>query len=161
MFIGQLRGHTPARRAVQETNLNQERFVNLFDSIGFFRQCRSQGANPDRAALILLDNGQQQLAIHLVESVAIDFQHLQRRLGSGQVDVASTSDLSIITYPPKQAVGNTRCPARTTGDFEGTRLIDFDPQNLSRALDDELKIFGLVELQAENDSETRAEWGGQ
>src|SRR5581483_3744749 len=38
VLIGQLRGHAPARCAVEEANLDEERFVDFFDCLGLFRQ---------------------------------------------------------------------------------------------------------------------------
>ena len=72
MLIGKLSCDPAARRAVQKTNLDQERLVNLLDGVRLLRQRRRQRVHPHRAALIFLDDGQQQLAVDFVEPVAID-----------------------------------------------------------------------------------------
>src|ERR1700756_4614960 len=76
MLISQLRSHPSPWCAVQETNLNQERLVNLLNCIRLLRQHRCQSIHAHRAALILLNNREQQLAVNFVEPMAIHFQHL-------------------------------------------------------------------------------------
>ena len=80
MFIGQLCSDSAARRAIQETDLDQKWLVNFLNGIGFFCQGCRQRIQADGAALIFLNNNQQQLAVNFVEAVAIHFQHLQGSL---------------------------------------------------------------------------------
>src|ERR1039457_7728138 len=75
VFICQMCCHPSARRPVEETNLDEEGLVDLFDRVGLFGERWRQRVHAHRAALILLDDGQQQLAVNLVEAVAIDLEH--------------------------------------------------------------------------------------
>ena len=68
MFIGQARGHAPAGCAVKKADLNQEWFVDFFQRIRLFRQRSGQGIQAHRAAVVLLNNGEQKPAVNLVES---------------------------------------------------------------------------------------------
>src|SRR5436853_479593 len=66
VIVGQPRGHAAALRAIEKTDLDEKRFVNLFDGVGLFGQCCGQSVQANRAALIFVDDGEQQLAINLV-----------------------------------------------------------------------------------------------
>ena len=82
IIVGELRGRASPRGSIQEADLDQERLINLFNCVCLFGQCRSQSVHPDRATLILLDDGEQQFAIDFVEAMTIDFQHLKRGLSA-------------------------------------------------------------------------------
>src|ERR1022692_5111287 len=77
MLICQLGCNTSPRSPVQKTNLDQERLIYFLDGVGFLRQRRRQRVHSHRAALIFLDNSQEELAIHFIEAVTIHFEHLQ------------------------------------------------------------------------------------
>ena len=128
MFVRQLRSDTPARRAVQKADLDQERFVDFFDRVLFLGQGCSQRVHAHRAALIFLDDGQQQLAVHFVEAVTIDLQHLQRGLGGRQIDLSRAPYLGIVTHTAQQTVGDTRSAAGAAGNFERSGIVDLDCQ---------------------------------
>ena len=44
VFIGKARGYPPARRAVEESDLNEEWLVDLFECVMLFGQGCGQGA---------------------------------------------------------------------------------------------------------------------
>src|SRR6188472_3393339 len=69
--------HTAARGAIQETNLDQKRFVNVLDRVFLFTDGRGNRVQSHGPAAKLLDDRLQQLAIHVVETVLVDFQKLQ------------------------------------------------------------------------------------
>src|SRR5579864_4249666 len=110
MLIRQLRSYAPSRGAVEKPYLHQEWLINLFDCVRLFSQDRSQGIHPNRAALILFDNRQQQSPIDLIKAVLVHFQHLQRRFRRGFVDSASPPYLGKIPYTPQETIRNAWCP---------------------------------------------------
>src|SRR5438105_1302706 len=75
VLVGKLRGYAATRSAVEKTDLNEEWFVHFFNGFRLFRQGCGQGVKPDRAALVLFNNGQQQPAIDFIKAVLINFQH--------------------------------------------------------------------------------------
>src|ERR1035441_4977044 len=75
VFICQMCCHPSARRPVEETNLDEEWLVDFLDRVWLFGERRRQGVHAHRPALVFLDDGQQQLAVDLVEAVAIDLEH--------------------------------------------------------------------------------------
>src|SRR5271166_6673627 len=72
MLVRQMCRNPSARRAVEKPNLDEERFVDLFYRIGLFGERRGQRVHAHRASLVLLDDGEQQLAVNFVEAMAID-----------------------------------------------------------------------------------------
>ena len=84
MLISQPRCHPAARCPIQKSNLNQERLVYFLERVLFFGQRRSQRPQPNRPAIIFLNNCQQQAAIDLVETVRVHFKHGQRALAVGR-----------------------------------------------------------------------------
>src|ERR1043165_6422956 len=50
---------TPARRQLQEANLDQEWLIHFFDGVHFFAERSGERVHPDRAAAVLLDDGEQ------------------------------------------------------------------------------------------------------
>src|SRR5207248_11118020 len=125
-----------------------------FDGIRLFRKSSSQRIHSDWATLKFFDDGQQQLAINVVETVLVDFEHLQRRLRSGLIDFAVPANLGIIAHAAQQTVRDAGCSTTTAGDFQGTGSVDSHVENFRGALDDDLQIFMSVELQAKHDAET-------
>src|ERR1039457_7020170 len=73
MLIRQMGRHSPARGAIEKANLNEERLVDFFDGVGLFGQGGCQRVQAHRAALVFLDDGEQQLAVDSVEGRAVDF----------------------------------------------------------------------------------------
>src|SRR5208337_5439399 len=109
VLIRQMCSHSSARRAVQKSDLDEERLIDFLDGVSLLRQRRCQRVHPHWPALVLLDDAEQQLAVNLVEAVAIDLEHLQRRLRRRFVDLAYALHLGVVTYPAQQPVGNARC----------------------------------------------------
>ena len=67
------------------------------------------------------------------------------------------ADFGVVADAAQQAVGDARSAARTHGDFGGAVLVDGDADDLGGAGDDDAQLVVGVELQAEKDSEARAE----
>src|SRR5437667_58614 len=83
VFVGELRGNPAAGCAVQESNLDQEGLVDFLDRLRLFGEGGSQCVHAYWSALVFLDYRQQQLAVDVIETVAVNFQHLERGLCGG------------------------------------------------------------------------------
>src|SRR5436190_1083826 len=68
------------RRPIQKTDLDQKRFVDVFDRVLLFADRGGDRVEADRTAPELVDDRAEQLAIALVESVLVDAVQLQRLL---------------------------------------------------------------------------------
>src|SRR5207244_856945 len=96
VFVGELRGNPAAGCAVQESNLDQEGLVDFLDRLRLFGEGGGQCVHAYWSALVFLDDRQQQLAVDVIETVAVNFQHLERGLSGGQVDLAGAAHLRVI-----------------------------------------------------------------
>src|SRR5271157_6590745 len=80
VVVRQLGRGAPARRAVEEAELDQVRLVDFLDGLGFLGNRRGDGAHAHRPAAVLLQNRQHDLLVDLVEAIAVHVQQVQRRL---------------------------------------------------------------------------------
>ena len=87
-------------------------------------------------------------AVELVETVPVDLEHFQCGLCGGPVDAALAAYLGKITHPAQKTVGDSRGATRAASQFLCSFSVDGDTENFRRALNDELKLFVSVELQA-------------
>ena len=155
VIVGKLRGNAAARGTMQESDLDQKRLVDFLDGVGVFGDGGGQGFDTDWTTLMALDDGKQKFAVHFVETVAVDFEHLQRGVRAGLVDGAVAADLSVVAHATQQAIRDARSAARTASDFGGAIAVNRDAKNFGRALNNDAQIFGGVELQVQEDAEAR------
>src|SRR5687768_10833954 len=71
VVVGELRRDSAPRRAVEEPDLQQEGLVDVLDGVGLLADRRRQRAHPHRPAAELVDDGEEQLAVDLVEPVLV------------------------------------------------------------------------------------------
>ena len=86
VFVGEAGGDAAAGGAVEEADLDEEGFVDLFEGVLLFGQRGGEGVEADRAAVIFFDDGAQQAAVEFVEAVGVDLEQGERGLGGGAVD---------------------------------------------------------------------------
>src|ERR1051326_8513853 len=76
MFVSERRRETAARRPIEKSDLDQVRLDDLFDRILLLVNRSRDRAEPNRAAVELLDDRQQQFSIHLIETIQIGRAHV-------------------------------------------------------------------------------------
>src|SRR3972149_7941544 len=101
---------TPAGCPVQETLLDQEWFIYIFNSVLVFTDSCRNRFKTDRTAAEFLDNSQEELAVHYVKAPLVYLEHSKRLSCHIPCNNAVSLYLSIVPDPPEQAVGNPRCP---------------------------------------------------
>src|SRR6185369_5206409 len=74
MLIGGGGGYPAAGGPIEKSILNQEGFIDILDGIAFLTDGCGDGIQADRAATELVDNRQQDHAVHLVETLLVDLQ---------------------------------------------------------------------------------------
>ena len=148
MIVGELRGDASAGCAVQKSNLDEERFVDFLNCIRFFRERCRQRAHSDRPTLILLDDGEQQLAIDLVESMLVDFEHLERGLGSRKVDLPRAAHLGIVADPSQQAIRDARSARASGWQFPERLLCQLRRPEFQQSVRQSLANLHLYKTQA-------------
>ncbi|MCY1425097.1 hypothetical protein D9M71_408770 [compost metagenome] len=121
----------------------------------------SQVVHAHRAAVELLDHGQQQATVRMVETTLVDIQQVQRHVSHGLGDLALAAHLGVVTHAAQQAVGDARRATGTTGDLVGPLVFDGKAKDVGRAADDGAQILVVVELQALDDTEAVTQRVGQ
>ena len=124
MSVGLFRDDSSSGGAVDEADLQQIRFIDIFQSDGLFTDRTGDGLDTDRSAFEPFDDAPQIADIHIVQSQGIHFQLLQGFLGDVQIDDTVVSDLSEIADSAEETVGDTRCSAGTLCDLMDRIIID-------------------------------------
>src|SRR5690348_4381074 len=106
VLVGEAGSDAASRGAVEESALNEEGFVDLFEGVLFFGKGGGEGVEADWASIVFLDDGHQQAAVEFVESVGVDFKHFEGVFGGGAVDFSRAAHLSVVANAAQQAVGN-------------------------------------------------------
>src|SRR5437773_2761121 len=154
--------HTPpARGTVEKADLHQVRLVQLLDGIPLLSERGRDGVHSHRPAFELLLDGQENLAVQLVESVTVDLEPLEMTLGDGARDAPVVLDLGEIAHALQETVGDARGAAGTAGDLLRSGAVDLDTQDARRALDDLDQVAGGVEIQVMHDSEAVPQRSGE
>ena len=78
-----------------------------FTQSGYLPITGFQLGDTDGTAAELFDDGQQQLAVHEIESDKVDIEHAQRGIGHIAIDETTRAHLGEVPYPAQQAVGDT------------------------------------------------------
>ena len=153
MAVGQRSRHPPARRAIQEAALDQEWLVDLLDGLHFLADGGGNGVQSHRPAAVFFDDGQKQLAVHLVEPKLIDLPHVERLAGDRGGDAAVGPDLGVIADPPQQPVDNPRGAAAALRDLGRALRVHFHLEDRARALGDGGQVFRRVVIEVQDDAE--------
>ena len=98
MFISQFRHLSSPRCTLQESFLDQERFIYFFQCSRIFPQCRSNGSQSHRPTFELVYNGTEQLVINLIQAIPVYIQRLQREASDRLIDISVPLHLSEITH---------------------------------------------------------------
>ena len=100
MLVGVARRDAAARRAHHEALLDQVRLDHVLDRAALLAERRREALDADRTAVELLDDRQQELAVHDVEAERIDVEHVERRLRHLIGDAAAGLHLGIVAHAP-------------------------------------------------------------
>lgn len=88
MFIGKFSHFTSTGSTLHESFFYQERFVNFLNGSRIFSQSRSNGSDTYRATFKLVYNSAKYLVVYLIQTVFIDIQCFQCKLGNLRIDRA-------------------------------------------------------------------------
>ena len=153
MLVCQLCHHTSARGALDETLHNEERLVDFLYGTSVLTNSCSDSGNAHRSTAELVDNGQQDAVVYLVQSVLVDIQRLQGYLGDAGVNLSRSLHLGEVADASQQGIGNTGRTSRTTGNLVGSISSNRYAQDRGRSFDDSLqgcRVVILVGLQDHN-----------
>src|SRR5262249_7693322 len=127
-----------ARRAVQETDLDQVRLGNLFYSLFLLADRRRDLSDADPAAVELFNDHRQQFAVDFVQAVAVDLHPVERVGGHFGGDVSVVFYFGVIPDAAQQPVGDARRATRPRGDRARAAVDDLGVEDRGRTLDDDL-----------------------
>jgi hypothetical protein len=161
MRIGALRGDAAARRAGNEPLLQEVGLVDIANRVGLLADRGSQRIDSDRTAVELVDYRGEDRAVHLVEATRIDLEQFQRAQGHFARHYRRLIDLGEIPHPPQQTICNPWRAARARGQFDGTFIIDTDPEQMRRTLNDLCQVGARIKVQVIVLAETVAQRGTQ
>ena len=97
MPVGALGCHPPARRALQEAFLDQERLVDVLERAAILADRRRDRLDPGGPALVVLDQRGQDLAVDLVEAELVDLERIlvrSARILDVPLDPAGASEIA-------------------------------------------------------------------
>ena len=112
MLVGQFGDHTTTRRALDEAFHNEEGLVDLFNGACILADGSGDSGDTHRTALELVDDGEQNLVVNLVEAILVDVQGREGNLRDLCINLAITLHLSEITHAAQESIGDTRRSSR-------------------------------------------------
>ncbi len=112
MLVGQFCHHTPSGGALDETLHDEEGLVDLLDGACILTNGGGNGGDAHRTALELVDDGEQDLVVDLVETILVDVQGREGYLRNLGVNLSVAFHLGEISHTAQQGVGDT---GRTSG----------------------------------------------
>src|SRR6476660_4826087 len=128
MIQGRLRDLPAATRSVEEAGLDQIGFVDVFKGASVFLDGGSQGLDSHWSTAEFVDDRQQDVAVHLVETGGVHPQPRERVLGHRSRDLSLRLHLRLVTNPCDEPVDEARRTTSATGNFLGPCLIDSYPE---------------------------------
>src|SRR6266850_7323669 len=149
MRIRQRRRHPTLRGADEETFLDEERLVDVLDRVPLLADRRRERVEPDRTPRELVDDGEEERAVHLVEARFVDVEEPERVPGHGPVDPALRAHVGEVTYPAEEAVRDARRAARAAGDLDRALVLQPGPQDRRGAPQDAMQVLAAVEVETE------------
>src|SRR5262245_51453544 len=99
MLVSVAGGDAAARGAHDEALLDEIGLDDVLDGAALLAERRCQALDADRTAVELLDDRQQELAIHHVEAERVDIEHVECRLGYLVGDAAAGLHFCIVAHP--------------------------------------------------------------
>ena len=140
MLAAELGDDPPARRALEEAELEQVRLVDVLDRVGLLAERDGERREADRAAAELLGDRRQQLAVDALEPAAVDLEQLERLAGDVVRDLAGVAHLGDVAHAPQDPVRDPRRAARAARDLVGGVVLDLDVEDARRAAHDRAEL---------------------
>src|SRR6478752_6167693 len=150
MLVGTSRCNTAAGGALEKSELDQIGFVDIHDRIGFFTGGGGKRLNPNRTAIELVDDRNENTAVNVVESKLVDIQHLERAHGNIARDLAITMNLRVVTNSLQQSIPDTRRSTRPQGNLASAIIIHRRFEDRRRTANDLFHRIMIVEIESQH-----------
>src|ERR1700682_1286846 len=146
---------------LQEPLLDEKRFEHVLDGVALLADRRRPLVDAHRPPAELVEDALQKLAVHDVETRAVDIEHLQGGIGDRPRDMSGGANLGKIAHPAQKPVGDTRRAARAARDLDRALGLNGDLEQPGRARDNAGELLSGIELQPGDDAEAVAQRIGQ
>ncbi len=100
---------------MQIAALNEEWLVNILDRVFFLADCGGYCFNADGPSVKFFDDSAKDRAIHVIESLFVDLEHLECVLGYLLIDKPLRPYLREVAHAAQQPVSDSWRSARTGG----------------------------------------------
>ena len=157
MSVGKFCHFTSTWRTFDETLLNEERFIDLFHRTRVFTNSSGNGAQTNRSALELVDDGGEYLVVNLVKTKLVNVQRFERHVSNWQVNGAVALHLCKVTHTPQQRIGNTGSATTTPCYLACCIEIAWNAQQLGRTENDFGQHIGIIIFKMQVNAETGTE----
>ena len=154
VLIGKPRNAAASLGTRHHADLQKVGLVDILQCNGFLINGGSQGIEPDRTAVVIIDYGAEHLSVERIKAEFIDFHARKRFIGNLAVDSALSCNLRKVTHTTEEPVGDSRRSSGTRSNLLGTAFIYLNAEYTGTALNDKLQFFGCIELQAKRNPET-------
>ncbi len=147
MVVGAAGGDAAPARALDESGLEEVRLVYVLHRVARLAQRDRDRPDPHRAAVELVDDQAEVVAVGAVEAEVVDALHLQRPVRRLLVYRAVAHDLRVVAHALEEPVGDARCAPAAAGELPGAALRDRDAENPGVADHDLLQVLRRVVVQ--------------
>src|SRR5206468_6017969 len=159
--VRERRRDAPLRRAREEALLDEEGLVDVLNRVALLADGRGERVDPDRPAAELVDDGEEEGAVHLIEPRLVDVEQGERIARDGPRDPPLGTHLGEVAHAAQQPVRDARRAARTARELGPTVLVEGDAEDRRRAAEDLLEILAPVKVEPERRAEAVAERRGE
>ena len=123
MPVGKGCSFPPPRSPDDESLLDEERFIDLFERPLVLPNCRRYGVGSDRSTVELCDYGPKNLVVDCVQSPLVDVQRVKGISGNLQIDMTVPDNLSEVPYPSQERVRDSGRSTASEGNLKGCILL--------------------------------------
>ena len=148
MPVGGAGGFAATRSTLEESLLNQERLVDLFNGTRVFPNSDRDGGKTHWTSVELLNDRLQYSCVHVIQPVLIHIEPCECFSGNLLGDTSVSADLCVVSHPAQQAVGHTWRAARAPCNFGCTLVVDAYIQEAGGTTNDVGQIFFRIVLEA-------------
>ena len=92
--------HASAGRSHHVTLLNKIGLKHILNGVPLLADGCCQTVNADRSTTKLFDHGEEQAAIHVIESIVVNTEHIQRLTGNLAAYLTSMFDITEVAHAP-------------------------------------------------------------
>ena len=153
MRPGSRRENPPARCALDQPALEQERFNHIFHRIARFRQRGGECFNTNRATAKMLRNQTKVAPVERVKTQRIDLQPLQCFVGNARINPARAFNCCDIAHPAQQATSNTGRATRAPRNFHCAIIRHFCVEFTCPAPNDRAQLCGGIKIKPHRNAE--------